>query len=129
MKHIRLFFIAGSVLKDGSANADYISSNNHAISNSIDPIEEDDEEDDDDDIDEIDIDETADDEIVETDNVDIEDDGIDDDEDDDDDDEDDDVVSEKGEKKSGIREALQQWSNDNARDIEEDDSTPLRSNL
>jgi hypothetical protein len=27
------------------------------------------------------------------------------------------------------RSALQQWANDNARDIEEDDSTPLRSGL
>lgn len=31
--------------------------------------------------------------------------------------------------KSSFKDALQQWSNDNARDIAEDNSTPLRSNL
>ena len=31
--------------------------------------------------------------------------------------------------KTSIQEALQQWSNDDARDREEDDSTPLRSGL
>lgn len=31
--------------------------------------------------------------------------------------------------RAALREALQEWSNDDARDIEEDDSTPLRSGL
>lgn len=31
--------------------------------------------------------------------------------------------------KSSLRDALQEWSNDDARDIAEDDSTPLRSGL
>lgn len=31
--------------------------------------------------------------------------------------------------KTSLRDALQDWSNDDARDIEEDDSTPLRSGL
>lgn len=31
--------------------------------------------------------------------------------------------------KSKLRDALQQWANDDARDIAEDDSTPLRSGL
>jgi hypothetical protein len=31
--------------------------------------------------------------------------------------------------KTSIQDALQQWSNDDARDREEDDSTPLRSGL
>ena len=37
----------------------------------------------------------------------------------------------KDEKKghSKLHDALQQWSNDDARDIEEDDSSPLRSGL
>ncbi len=35
----------------------------------------------------------------------------------------------KDEKHSTFRDALQQWSNDNERDIAEDNSTPLRSNL
>ena len=126
MKYIRLFFTAESVPYEGSASADYNKTNSNIISESVDPN---DDEDDDDDIDEIDLDEAADDEIVETDTLDIEDDEIDNDDEDEDEDDDDDVVSENGEKKSGIRKALQQWSNDNARDIAEDDSTPLRSNL
>ena len=36
---------------------------------------------------------------------------------------------EEGKNKSSFKEALQQWSNDNERDIAEDNSTPLRSNL
>lgn len=31
--------------------------------------------------------------------------------------------------KTSLRDALQEWSNDDARDIAEDDSTPLRSGL
>ena len=31
--------------------------------------------------------------------------------------------------KTSLRDALQEWSNDNERDIEEDDATPLRSGL
>lgn len=31
--------------------------------------------------------------------------------------------------KASLRDALQEWSNDDARDIAEDDSTPLRSGL
>ncbi len=31
--------------------------------------------------------------------------------------------------KDKIKDALQEWSNDNERDIQEDDSTPLRSGL
>ena len=31
--------------------------------------------------------------------------------------------------KEKVKDALQEWSNDNERDIQEDDSTPLRSGL
>lgn len=36
---------------------------------------------------------------------------------------------EKEKKETAFDKALQEWANDNARDIAEDDSTPLRSNL
>ncbi len=41
----------------------------------------------------------------------------------------DEEIKEKKSLSSKIHDALQQWSNDDARDIAEDDSTPLRSGL
>lgn len=123
MKFIRLFFIAGTLHQGNAANADF-NENNSAIINETD----DDEDDEEDDMDEIDIDQEAEEDIIETEDAGIADEDADLDDIDLDDEDDDEVVSEKKEK-SGLQESLQQWSNDNARDIAEDDSTPLRSNL